>query len=120
MAKKHSNIVGVKLTYGSVAKIAAVLPKNEFAIFGGQSDFITGGLGSGSSDCIAAFANVFPKTISHTYTLYQEGKINQRGSCPAQKGGPRQTAFKTGYPQPSTLQPFTALQMPALRMQRPS
>lgn len=80
MAKKHANIVGVKLTCGSVAKItrlAAVLPKDEFAIFGGQSDFIIGGLASGSSGCIAAFANVFPKTISRIYSLYQEGQIDE-------------------------------------------
>ncbi|KAF2830226.1 aldolase [Ophiobolus disseminans] len=80
MAQKYSNIVGVKLTCGSVAKItrlAAVLPKEKFAVFGGQSDFIIGGLSSGSSGCIAAFANVFPKTISRIYTLVQEGKTDE-------------------------------------------
>lgn len=80
MAQRHPNIVGVKLTCGSVAKItrlAAVLPKERFAVFGGQSDFIVGGLSSGSSGCIAAFANVFPKTISRIYTLYQEGKFDE-------------------------------------------
>ena len=80
MAQKHPNIVGVKLTCGSVAKItrlAAVLSKEKFAVFGGQSDFIIGGLSSGSSGCIAAFANVFPKTISRIYTLVQEGKTDE-------------------------------------------
>lgn len=80
MVQKHSNIVGVKLTCGSVAKIArlaAVLPKDRLAVFGGQSDFIIGGLSSGSSGCIAAFANVFPKAISRIYALYQDGKMNQ-------------------------------------------
>jgi 4-hydroxy-2-oxoglutarate aldolase len=80
MAQRHPNIVGVKLTCGSVAKItrlAAVLPKDKFAVFGGQSDFIIGGLSSGSSGCIAAFANVFPKTISRIYTLVQEGKTDE-------------------------------------------
>jgi 4-hydroxy-2-oxoglutarate aldolase len=80
MAQKYPNIVGVKLTCGSVAKItrlAAVLPKDEFAIFGGQSDFIIGGLSSGSSGCIAAFANVFPRTISRIYTLVQEGRTEE-------------------------------------------
>jgi 4-hydroxy-2-oxoglutarate aldolase len=77
MAQKHANIVGVKLTCGSVAKItrlAAVLPKDRFAVFGGQSDFIIGGLSSGSVGCIAAFANVFPRTISRIYNLVQEGR----------------------------------------------
>ncbi|KAL1869963.1 hypothetical protein Daus18300_005424 [Diaporthe australafricana] len=78
LAQKHDNIVGVKLTCGSVAKItrlAAALPK--FATFGGQSDFIIGGLSSGSVGCIAAFANVFPKTIARIYDLYREGKYDE-------------------------------------------
>ena len=76
LALRPSNIVGVKLTCGSVAKItrlAAVLPNSRFAIFGGQYDFLLGGLASGSSGCIAAFANVFPRTISEIYRLYQHG-----------------------------------------------
>jgi dihydrodipicolinate synthase/N-acetylneuraminate lyase len=80
MAQRHPNIVGVKLTCGSVAKItrlAAVLSKEKFAVFGGQSDFIIGGLSSGSSGCIAAFANVFPKTISRIYALVQQGKTDE-------------------------------------------
>lgn len=80
LARRYANVVGVKLTCGSVAKItrlAASLSKANFTIFGGQSDFLIGGLSSGSSGCIAAFANVFPKTISHIYTLYREGKIAQ-------------------------------------------
>lgn len=80
MAQKHDNIVGVKLTCGSVAKItrlAAALPKDKFAVFGGQSDFVIGGLSSGSSGCIAAFANVFPKTIVRIYNLFQEGRLDE-------------------------------------------
>lgn len=77
LAVRHSNIVGVKLTCGSVAKItrlAAVLPRERFAVFGGQSDFILGGLTSGSSGCIAAFANVFPRTIAQIYKLHRQGR----------------------------------------------
>ena len=80
MAQRHPNIVGVKLTCGSVAKItrlAAALPKSRFAVFGGQSDFLFGGLASGSSGCIAAFANVFPRSIARIYTLYEEGRKNE-------------------------------------------
>lgn len=80
MAQRHSNIVGVKLTCGSVAKItrlAAALPQDKFAVFGGQSDFLIGGLASGSSGCIAAFANVFPKTIVRIYDLVQQGQISE-------------------------------------------
>ncbi|RDI79789.1 hypothetical protein Vi05172_g10229 [Venturia inaequalis] len=81
LAKKlPGKIVGVKLTCGSVAKvmrIAAVLPQSEFANFGGQSDFLIGGLASGSSGCICAFGNVMPKIIVKIYNLYQEGKIEE-------------------------------------------
>ncbi|ROV89966.1 hypothetical protein VMCG_10084 [Cytospora schulzeri] len=81
LANKHpGSIVGVKLTCGSVAKIvrlAAVLPREQFATFGGQSDFILGGLTSGSAGCVAAFANAFPKSISKIYQLWQEGKTEE-------------------------------------------
>lgn len=80
LAKRHPNIVGVKLTCGSVAKItrlAAELPSDRFAVFGGQSDFLLGGLASGSAGCIAAFANVFPKTIVKIYDLWKEGKTKE-------------------------------------------
>ncbi|KAI6800267.1 aldolase [Hortaea werneckii] len=77
LAQKHKNIVGVKLTCASVAKItrlSATLPAETFSVFGGQSDFLLGGLASGSAGCIAAFGNVFPKTIRHIYELYVSGK----------------------------------------------
>ncbi|KAL1855044.1 hypothetical protein Plec18167_004504 [Paecilomyces lecythidis] len=80
LAKKNSNIVGVKLTCGSVAKItrlAAELPPERFATFGGQSDFLIGGLAAGSMGTIAGFANVFPKTIVRIYDLYQQGKVQE-------------------------------------------
>lgn len=80
MAREHPNIVGVKLTCGSVAKItrlAAEFPPERFAVFGGQSDFLIGGLAVGSAGCIAAFGNVFPKTISEVYRLYQAGRTKE-------------------------------------------
>ncbi|KAJ4217916.1 hypothetical protein NW759_008510 [Fusarium solani] len=80
LAKKHNNIVGVKLTCGAVAKItrlAAELPADRFATYGGQSDFLIGGLAAGSMGTIAGFANVFPRTIVHIYNLYKEGKYQE-------------------------------------------
>ncbi|KPM39761.1 putative 4-hydroxy-2-oxoglutarate aldolase, mitochondrial [Neonectria ditissima] len=80
LAKTHSNIVGVKLTCGAVAKItrlAAELPEDRFAVYGGQSDFLIGGLASGSAGTIAGFANVFPKTLVRIYDLYKEGKFQE-------------------------------------------
>jgi 4-hydroxy-2-oxoglutarate aldolase len=80
LANAHANIVGVKLTCGSVGKItrlAAQLPASRFSVYGGQSDFLIGGLSVGSAGCIAAFANVFPKTLSRIYKLWTEGQYEE-------------------------------------------
>ncbi|KAK3381470.1 hypothetical protein B0H63DRAFT_475792 [Podospora didyma] len=78
LARRYPGVVvGVKLTCGSVAKItrlAAEFPADEFAVFGGQSDFLLGGLAVGSAGCIAAFANAFPRTVVEVYRLYKAGK----------------------------------------------
>ncbi|KAF1968691.1 dihydrodipicolinate synthase [Bimuria novae-zelandiae CBS 107.79] len=78
IAKRNpGKVVGVKLTCGSVAKITrltAELSSKEFTTFGGQSDFLIGGLAVGSQGCVAAFSNVFPKTIMKIYNLYTSGK----------------------------------------------
>jgi len=78
IAKENSNVVGVKLTCGSVAKItrlSGIFKPEKFAIFGGQSDFLMGGLISGSTGCVCAFSNVAPKIIVKIYRLYKEGKM---------------------------------------------
>ena len=80
LARRNPKIVGVKLTCASVGKIVrlgATFPASRFATFGGQSDFLIGGLASGSAGCIAAFANVFPKTLVRVYDLYQQGKFKE-------------------------------------------
>ena len=81
LARRYpGKIVGTKLTCASVGKItrlAAVFPQKEFATFGGQSDFLLGGLSVGSAGCIAAFANVFPRTIKRIYELWQEGNLEE-------------------------------------------
>jgi len=77
LARAHPNVVGVKLTCGSVAKItrlAAELPPERFAVFAGQADFLIGGLSVGSAGCITAFGNAFPKTVVQVYKLWTEGK----------------------------------------------
>ncbi|KAF9639249.1 hypothetical protein BFW01_g11055 [Lasiodiplodia theobromae] len=76
----RSNVVGVKLTCGSVAKItrlAATFSPDEFATFGGQADFLIGGLAAGSAGCIGAFANVFPRTTVKVYELYKQGRVEE-------------------------------------------
>lgn len=80
LAQANPNIVGCKLTCGSVGKItrlAATFTPERFAVFGGQSDFLVGGLAAGSAGCIAAFGNVFPKTVSKIFALWKMGKHDQ-------------------------------------------
>ena len=77
IVRQHENVVGVKLTCGSTAKIvrlAAVFPPSRFAVFGGQADFLLAGLAVGSSGCIAAFANVFPRSVARVFELWKTGK----------------------------------------------
>lgn len=76
IARQSEKVVGVKLTCGSVGKIsrlAATFSATRFAIFGGQSDFLIGGLAVGSAGCIAAFANIFPSAVARLYTMWTEG-----------------------------------------------
>ena len=77
-----SNVVGVKLTCASVGKITRLAstfpaPSSEFAVYGGQADFLIGGLAAGSAGCIGAFCNAFPKTTVRIYDLYNAGKIKE-------------------------------------------
>ncbi|KAK3720088.1 hypothetical protein LTR37_003911 [Vermiconidia calcicola] len=78
--KKHKNIVGVKLTCASVGKItrlAAEFDKSEFAVYGGQSDFLLAGMAVGSAGTISGFGNVAPKTVRRIYDLYTQGKVEE-------------------------------------------
>ena len=80
LAQEFSNIVGGRRTCGSVGKItrlSATFQPERFAIFGGQSDFLIGGLAAGSAGCIAAFGNIFPKTIVKIFDLWKMGKHDQ-------------------------------------------
>lgn len=82
LVRRNENIVGVKLTCGSVAKItrlAAEFPPERFAVFGGQSDFLIGGLAVGSAGCIAAFGNVYPEAIVNVYRLYTTATRGSKG-----------------------------------------
>lgn len=77
LAKKHPNIVGVKLSCGKAGKItrlAAALPPSQFATFAGQADFLIPGLSVGSAGCVTAFGNAFPKTVVRIYNLYRAGE----------------------------------------------
>jgi len=80
IANANDNVVGVKLTCGSVGKITRLsgqFTPERFSTFGGQSDFLLGGLMAGSAGCIAAFANVAPKTVVKIYELYKAGEAEK-------------------------------------------
>lgn len=75
--RAHPNIVGTKLTCASVGKItrlAAEFSPRDFAVFGGQSDFLLAGLAVGSAGAISGFANVCPKAVRRVYDLYVAGE----------------------------------------------
>jgi dihydrodipicolinate synthase/N-acetylneuraminate lyase len=75
-----SRVVGVKLTCGSVGKITRLAAQHrpeDFSIYGGQSDFLIGGLAAGSAGCIAAFANVCPRLTSEIYRLHVSGQYKR-------------------------------------------
>ena len=96
---RHTNIVGVKLTCGGIAKVsrvAAVFDTSEFCALAGQSDWLVPALSVGGTGCITGLANLFPKvcttrtplpspslliyfeqTCIELYNLYQSGKIEE-------------------------------------------
>ncbi|KAG9241417.1 dihydrodipicolinate synthetase [Calycina marina] len=80
IANLSENVVGAKLTCGSVGKItrlSGTFSSDRFATFGGQSDFLLGGLMAGSAGCIAAFANVAPTTVVKVYELYKADEVEK-------------------------------------------
>lgn len=80
IVQENENVIGVKLTCGSVSKItrlAVTSPASRFAVFGGQSDFLVGGLAAGSAGCIAAFGNVFPRSIAKVFDLWTSGRHDE-------------------------------------------
>ncbi|TAQ84214.1 hypothetical protein B7494_g7468 [Chlorociboria aeruginascens] len=75
---QHPNIVGVKLTCGNIGKmtrLTADFHPQQFAVLGGASDYLIPSLIGGGSGCITGVANIYPKSVSKLYALYQEGKV---------------------------------------------
>lgn len=64
---EHPNIVGIKLTCGSIAKVARVAAKfdpSEFNTYSGQSDWLVPALAAGAAGSITGMANFYPKVRS--------------------------------------------------------
>jgi L-threo-3-deoxy-hexylosonate aldolase len=73
---KHPNIVGVKLTCGSIGKMCRMVPevkRDEFAIFSGLVDTLVPSLTAGASGAIAGLCNLVPKTAVRAYKLATTG-----------------------------------------------
>lgn len=86
---RHKNVVGAKLTCGSVGKltrvaeamgsdtITAANTKGSFLITGGLADMTLQTAISGGSGIIAGTANVLPKLCTRVWDLWHEGKQDE-------------------------------------------
>ncbi|KAG6333155.1 hypothetical protein ID866_5937 [Astraeus odoratus] len=95
----HPNIVGTKLSCGSIGKLhrlTSAKPSSEFATFSGTSDVLLQGLISGSAGVISALPNLVPKLHVAAYKMYQEGKIDQGMKLQALLGQAEYAASKLG------------------------
>jgi diketogulonate reductase-like aldo/keto reductase len=104
----HPNIAGVKLTCANAGKVTSLTAKfspSEFAVFAGQSDWLLPCLIGGGVGCVTGIGNVFPKSVTLLYNLWQEGKIEEarklqgqvalaEGAC---KRGLSATKYGTAY-----------------------
>ncbi|KIJ14241.1 hypothetical protein PAXINDRAFT_163429 [Paxillus involutus ATCC 200175] len=77
---EHPNIVGTKLSCGSIGKLhrlTSAKPSSQFATLAGMSEVLLQGLLSGSAGAIAALPNIVPKLHMKLYGLYKAGKIDE-------------------------------------------
>lgn len=77
---KHTNIVGVKLTCGGIAKVARVRAQfepSQFVALAGQSDWLVPALSVGGQGVITGVANLYPKACAQIYDLYVAGKTRE-------------------------------------------
>lgn len=66
---KHPNIVGVKFTCGSVAKVAraaAAFPPEQFSALAGQGDWLIPAMTVGGQGCVTGLANLYPRVSYHS------------------------------------------------------
>lgn len=76
----HPNIAGVKLTCANAGKVSCLTARfspSQFAVFSGQSDWLLPCLIAGGVGCVTGIGNVFPKSVSRLYALWQAGRIDE-------------------------------------------
>lgn len=72
--------MGVKLTCANAGKVTSLTARfkpSQFSVFSGQSDWLLPCLIGGGIGCVTGIGNVFPKSVSKLYSLWQEGKIDE-------------------------------------------
>ncbi|KAF2164283.1 hypothetical protein M409DRAFT_37084, partial [Zasmidium cellare ATCC 36951] len=77
---EHPNIVGTKLTCANAGKVTSLTAKfspSQFSVFAGQSDWLLPCLIGGGVGCVTGIGNVFPKSVSKLYSLWQQGEIDE-------------------------------------------
>ncbi|GAB7358846.1 hypothetical protein MBLNU230_g4069t1 [Neophaeotheca triangularis] len=77
---RHPNIVGVKLTCGSIAKVtraAATFEPSQFSALAGQSDWLIPALSVGGTGCVTGVGNLYPEVCVAIYDLYMTGKMQE-------------------------------------------
>ncbi|KAL1845648.1 hypothetical protein Plec18170_009635 [Paecilomyces lecythidis] len=77
---QHPNIVGVKLTCGTISKVARVRAQftpDSFCALAGQSDWLMPAMSVGSTGAITGVANLYPRVCIEIFDLYQAGKLDK-------------------------------------------
>ena len=76
----HPNIVATKLTCGNVGKLTRLTARFEpahFSVYGGSSDFLLPALHAGAVGCVTGLGNVFPRSTSRIYDLFDAGRLDE-------------------------------------------
>jgi len=96
---EHPNIVGTKLSCGSIGKLHRLTTTNpitSFAVFAGQSQWVLPGLFCGSAGVIAATVNLFPKIHIRLYRLWKDGKVDEAMKIQEELGHTDWAVIKVG------------------------
>ncbi|KAJ9117484.1 hypothetical protein QFC22_004334 [Naganishia vaughanmartiniae] len=78
---KHKNIVGIKLSCGSVSKgarLQAVFDGKDFGVYGGLADTMLHNVAfNGTLGAISGLGNIAPASLVKVFNLYKQGKFDE-------------------------------------------
>jgi 4-hydroxy-2-oxoglutarate aldolase len=94
----HPNIVGLKDSSGSVAKLAEVAAgaRKGFVVLAGSAGFLLPALVVGAKGAIAALANIAPREVLELQALFEQGHLDEARRLQARLIPPN-TAVTSGY-----------------------